>query len=120
PSTSANDSSISLDCETPPHGKYECLAQFFDAEEFLQMPDYEKDSYLTAKENYKYGVSLGLHLEKPAFVRLKQGPESSTVVEKLYFNVQPEICSGISEVDIDQSRNSRMHKAVDASKVQKV
>ncbi len=53
----------------------------------------------------------GLHTEKPGFMRPKPGPESPAV-EKLHFNVQPEICGGLSEINIDHSRNSRMCEAV--------
>ncbi|KAK3916866.1 Histone-lysine N-methyltransferase PRDM9 [Frankliniella fusca] len=56
--------------------KFECLRKYFTAEDFSEMPDYEKESYMNAKENYEYGLSIGIKIAKPSFMKETPKPQS--------------------------------------------
>ncbi|KAK3924209.1 Histone-lysine N-methyltransferase PRDM9 [Frankliniella fusca] len=68
-STNAEDHSDASNQHIDSSLKFECLRKYFSAEDFSEMPDYEKESYMNAKENYEYGLGIGIKIAKPPFMR---------------------------------------------------
>ncbi|KAK3920770.1 Histone-lysine N-methyltransferase PRDM9 [Frankliniella fusca] len=65
---------------TDTSSKYESIKQYFDEDDFSDMPDYEIESYINQKELYEHGVSLGLRIGLPGFMR--SPPKKRTKVVK--------------------------------------
>lgn len=61
--------------------KFECLRQFFSAEEFNGLSVSVKQSYLDAKENYEFGLDHNVSIDPPSFMISKKSVESETVIE---------------------------------------
>lgn len=100
------DSSVS-DCTVE---AFDSIRQFFPPNDFAEMSDYDKQSYVSTKELYEHGLQLGLVMKKPHFMDMKQHRSLSSTSS---LTVVSNTSKDVSSVRSIPTRSSLRNKSLD-------